>query len=298
VALLTPGLTNDGSFNQVALEAIQRLQREGALTYELRERMFDPATSEPVVRDYATRGFDLIIGHGIELSEPVLKVASEFPRQSFTISGGSDVASKVTANVESWTYSFPEHGYLSGFVASKLGATTIGIVGGPQLPFIVASHTGFKAAVQENSPQARIVEVYTGNFDDAQRATEATRGLIAQGARVIWCSGDGICNGVAAAANDGNVLTLGITGDAGGLQRRVNVASVELNMYPTYKSYVDRAAAGQFGNRSYIGNIANEGLILTPVNAVNSQVPADLQAQVDRLVQELRSGTRRLPSFE
>jgi simple sugar transport system substrate-binding protein/basic membrane protein A len=291
-------LTNDGSFNQVALEAVQRLQREGAITYELRERMADPATSEPVVRDYATKGFDLIIGHGIELSEPILKVAPEFPKLHFSISGGSDVVTKATANVEAWTYSFAEQGYLSGFVASKLGASTIGIVGGPQLPFIVAAHTGFKAAVQESSPQTKVLEVFAGSFDDAQKASEATKGIVAQGGKVVWCSGDGICNGVAAAANEASVLTLGITGDAGGLQKKVNVASVELNMYPTFKSYVDRAASEQFGNKAYISNIANEGLVLTPVNPVSSQVPTDLQAQVDKLVADLKSGVRKLPSFE
>jgi simple sugar transport system substrate-binding protein/basic membrane protein A len=298
VALLTPGLTNDGSFNQVALEAVQRLQREGAITYELRERMADPATSEPVVRDYATRDFDLIIGHGIELSEPILKVAADFPQVHFTISGGSDVVSKATANVEAWTYSFPEQGYLSGFVASKLGANVIGIVGGPELPFVVAAHNGFKAAVQENAPQTRVLEVFAGSFDDAQKASEATKGLIAQGAHVVWCSGDGICNGVAAAANDGGILTVGVTGDAGGLQQRVNVTSVELNMYPTFKSYVDRVATNQFGNKAYVSTIANEGLVLSPINAVNSQVPADLQAQVDALAADLRSGRRTLPNFE
>jgi basic membrane lipoprotein Med (substrate-binding protein (PBP1-ABC) superfamily) len=204
----------------------------------------------------------------------------------------------VTPNVEAWTYSFPELGYLSGFAASKLGASAIGIVGGPQLPFIVAAHTGFKAAVQDNSPQTKVLEVFTGSFDDAQKAAEATKGLVAQGAKVVWCSGDGICNGVAAAANDTGVLTLGITSDAGGLQKKVNVVSVELDMVPTFKSYVDRAAGGQFGNKAYISTIANAGLVLTDINAVNSQVPGDLQAQVDKLVADLKSGARKLPSFE
>src|SRR5437899_1689311 len=94
----------DHQFRGASLdEAVQRLQVGRALTYGLRGRMADPATSEPVVRDYATRGFDLIIGHGIELSEPVLKVAGEFPQVHFTISGGSDVVTKPTANVEAWT---------------------------------------------------------------------------------------------------------------------------------------------------------------------------------------------------
>lgn len=299
VALLVPGLTNDGSFNQVALEAVKKLQDEGAISYEVREKMADPATSEPVVREYATKTFDLIIGHGIELSEPVLKVAKDFPKVRFTISGGSDVLTKATANVEAWTYSFPEQGYLSGFIAAKLKDTpVVGIVGGPQLPFIVAAHSGFKAAVKEYAPNAQVQEVFTGNFDDVQKAVEATKGLLAQGAKVVWCSGDGICNGVAAAANEGKALTLGVTGDAGGLQKKVNVTSVELNMYPTFKSYVDRAKSGEFGNKGYTSTIANKGLVLTPVNAVNAQVPTDLQAQVDKLVADLASGSKKLPSFE
>ena len=66
VALLVPALTNDGAFNQVALEGIKKLAAEGLVDYELRERMGDPAQSEPVIRQYASRGYDLIIGHGIE----------------------------------------------------------------------------------------------------------------------------------------------------------------------------------------------------------------------------------------
>ncbi|MBV9120885.1 MAG: BMP family protein [Chloroflexi bacterium] len=297
MALLVPAMANDGSFNQVALEAVKKLQDEGSITYELREKMADPATSEPVIRDYANKGFDLIIGHGIELSEPMLRVSKDFPKIHFTISGGSDVIGKATANVEAWTYSFGEQGYLSGFAASKLkDATAVGIVGGPQLPFIVEAHAGFKAAMAENAPNEKVLEVFTGNFDDAQKASEATKGLISQGAKAVWCSGDGICNGIAAAANDGKILTLGITGDAGGLQKKVNVTSVELNMYPTFKSYVDRVNSGQFGNKGYTSNIANNGLVLTPVNAVNSSVPSDLQAQADKLVADLASGAKKLPA--
>jgi basic membrane protein A len=142
-----------------------------------------------------------------------------------------------------------------------------------------------------------VLEVYAGSFDDVQRANEAATGLISQGATVLYCSGDGICNGVAAAADAaGDVLTIGVRGEAGGLAEDVNVASVDLDMYPTFRTYVDRVLSGEFGNEAYVSGLANEGLVLTPVNYVNDRVPADLQDRVDQLVADLASGAVELPT--
>jgi len=298
VAILTPGLTNDGSFNQAAADAVKKLAAEGLITVDIREKLADPAASEPVIRQYAAKGYDLIIGHGIELSEPILKVAKEFPKVHFAASGGPDLAAKLTENVDGWTYDFGQQGYLGGFVAGKLkDEKVIGIVGGPQLPFIQAAHNGFRAGLKDSGSTAKTSEVYTGSFDDAQKAAEATRGLIEEGAKLIWTSGDGIGNGVAAAAANGGAQTLGVTGDAGGLAKKVNIASVVLNLYPTYRSYVDDIGSGAFGKKFFVSALGNKGLVLTPLNDPNHLAPADLQAQVDALVAELASGKKTLPNF-
>jgi basic membrane lipoprotein Med (substrate-binding protein (PBP1-ABC) superfamily) len=298
VALLTPALTNDGSFNQAAADAVKKLAAEGLIAVEIREKMADPTASEPTIRQYAAKGYDLIIGHGIELSEPILKVAGSFPKTRFAASGGPDLAGKLTANVDGWTYDFGQQGYLDGFVAGKLkGIETIGMVGGPQLPFIQASHNGFRAGVKDAGSAAKLLETYTGSFDDAQKAAEATRGLIEEGAKLVWTSGDGIGNGVAAAAANASVATLGVTGDAGGLAKKVNVASVVLDMYPTYRAYVDDVASNGFGKKFFISGLGNKGLVLTKVNDLNGLVPADLQKEVDALVAQIASGDKKLPNF-
>ena len=41
VALVVPGLTNDGSFNQVAREAVERLDQEGRIDADIREKLSD-----------------------------------------------------------------------------------------------------------------------------------------------------------------------------------------------------------------------------------------------------------------
>jgi basic membrane protein A and related proteins len=298
VAILTPGLTNDGSFNQAAADAVKKLAAEGLITVDIREKLADPAASEPVIRQYASKGYDLIIGHGIELSEPILKVAKDFPKVHFSASGGPDLAAKLTTNVDGWTYDFGQQGYLAGFVAGKLkDEPIIGLVGGPQLPFIKAIHNGFRAGLKDAGSTAKTSEVYTGSFDDAQKAAEATRGLIEEGAKLIWTSGDGIGNGVAAAAANGGAQTLGVTGDAGGLAKKVNITSVVLDLYPTYRAYVDDIGSGAFGKKFFVSGLGNKGLVLTPINDPKGLAPADLQSQVDALVEELASGKKTLPNF-
>jgi len=90
---------------------------------------------------------------------------------------------------------------------------------------------------------------------------EATTGLIEKGAQLVFTTGDGLGHGVASAAagHQPKALTIGVTGDAGGLAKQVNITSVEMDMYPTYKSYVDRVAAGTFGNMGYTADLANKG---------------------------------------
>jgi len=256
-----------------------------------------------VMREYASLGYDLIIAHGDMLAEPTLKVAKEFPRVQFAITGGPEARQKTTANVEVWTCDYGQQGYLAGFAAGKIkDIGTVGMVGSVKIAPIVAIHTGFKAGLRDSAPSTRVSEIYTGSFDDVQKAVEATTGLIGQGAQLIFTTGDGIGTGVASAAarHQPKVLTVGVTGDAGGLAEQVNVTSVEFDLYPTFKSYVDRAAAGSFGNNSYTSTLANRGLVLTPLaqGVRDPRIPADLQAQLDKLVVDLQSGARTLPPLE
>jgi basic membrane protein A and related proteins len=304
VALIVPGLTNDGSWNQIAREAVDRLERDGRIDADIREKMADPATVEPVLREYATKGYDLIIVHDAAAVEPMLKIAKEFSKVHFAFGGGDpDSLRKVTANVEAWAYDYGQQGYVAGFIAGKIkDIQTVGLVGGVQIPPVATIHSGFKAGLKDTDPSRTWKEVYTGNFDDVQKAVEATTGLIDQGAQLIFTSGDGIAQGVASAAarHQPKALTIGVTGDAGGLAKQVNLANVELDLYPTYKSYVDRVADGTFGNKSYTSDLTNKGLVLTPFaeGVSDPRVPADLQVQVDKLIADLASGARKLPSFQ
>ncbi|HEX2484115.1 MAG TPA: BMP family ABC transporter substrate-binding protein, partial [Myxococcota bacterium] len=82
VALLTPGSVSDGGWNQGAYDGLKRIEAElGARISHVETKT--PAEFEEGFRDYASRGFDLVFGHGFEYQEPAARVAAEFPKTIF-----------------------------------------------------------------------------------------------------------------------------------------------------------------------------------------------------------------------
>ncbi len=292
VGALTPGNANDGAFNQALADALAKLQDEGLITYELREGMADPAESEPVIADFASQGVDLVIGHGIELGDAIFSVAKDFPDVAFTASGGSDILEKYTDNVETWTYDVSQVGYLSGYIAGLTQASPIGRVESLELDFIVATDAFFQQGVAAANPNAQLLPVvYAGSFDDAEAAASATTGLISQGAKLVYTTGDGIAAGVGTAAASAGALAVGVSPAAGEAALSVNVSTVDLDMYPIVKGWVEEVAAGTFGGKGVLSNLQNGGLAYQPINTVNGAAPADVATKVEELIAGLKNGS-------
>jgi basic membrane lipoprotein Med (substrate-binding protein (PBP1-ABC) superfamily) len=297
VALLTSGLTNDGGFNQWAAQALERLKDEGLVEPQIREQLADPTAAEPVLREFASRGYDLIIGHGIDLSEPTLKVARQFPDVHFATTGDNTLEGKLLPNVDGWTYDFGQFGYVGGYVAGLIeGQDHVGVVGGPKIPFVEAAGKGFAAGLEATNPQAQIETIYTGDFYDSQKEQEAVRSLVQKGNKLIFANtAEG--NGVAPAAKKEGAWTIGVAVSGSPAAKDVNITSPNLNFYPVYKGYVEDINSDRFGTKFEVGNLANKQIGIEPVNRVSDDVPEDLQDQVDALSRKLASGELKLPNF-
>lgn len=85
VALLLPGSLNDGGWNANAYAGLKDLEAEG-YTVAFTENIAIAAIEE-AMRNYASEGYDLVIGHGAEFGEPAMRVAPEFPDVNFFVSG-------------------------------------------------------------------------------------------------------------------------------------------------------------------------------------------------------------------
>ncbi|WP_420637859.1 BMP family lipoprotein [Candidatus Poriferisocius sp.] len=315
VALLLPGVRNDNSFSQAAYEGLRdAVAEDGNVETQVLEEIIDPTDSLPALRDFASQGFDLILGHGIEYVDPIQQLYAEFPDVAFSMTGGVLVPGSVTsANVVDWLYNVQDMAYPNGVLAARaVVGDTIGIVGGPEFDFVKTMHQSFRDAALSENPDLNFLEGFAGSFVDVQAAAEVTQQLIDQGADFIYCSGDGICIGAAQTASAAGVpISVGF-GSQEQTAPDVYLAATVIRMKDLYLSYFDQVRNGTFGTADggvhavgeegyifYPGGIFNAQVEVLPVNTeatVETAVSLDeLQAALDELVASIEAGEFSIP---
>lgn len=299
VGIVLGGLSNDGGFNQYAADAAAALEEAGEIEAQIRESVANPADAEPIFRQFAAEGYDLVIGWGLGFSDSVFKVAEELPDTNFIATGAADILERATDNVDVWTFDAAQQGYLSGFVAGKTGLSPVAIVDGELAPFNEYSYAFFSVGLKEANPDAVELEpIFTGSWEDPQLANQAAKAQIALGAQLIVTGGEGYTPGVIAAADEAGVATLGASNASAEAASSVNVGLVKLDWTPTLAEIVETLKAGTFGNNTYISGIANGGLVFADLNFVDAApgLPDDIEAQIADLAERLGSGDYVIPT--
>src|SRR5262245_39818593 len=84
VAYLPCGRVNDQSWSQAGYEGILTAKKELGVETSYSESI-PPADIEAAARDYASRGFNLVLLHCATFTDAGLKVAKDFPKTWFTV---------------------------------------------------------------------------------------------------------------------------------------------------------------------------------------------------------------------
>ena len=303
VALLLPGIKNDNSFSQAGAEGLlAAVAADGNIAeYQILEEIIEPTDSLPALRGFASRGFDLIIGHGIEYVDPIMELHAEFPDVDFAMTGGVLVeGADPQDNVVDWLYNVQDMAYPNGILAANaLIGDTIGIVGGPEFDFVKVMHISFQQAVASVNPEIQFLEGFAGDFVNVQKAAEVATSLIDQGADLIYCSGDGICIGAAQSAAAAGVPILVGFGSQYETAPDVYIGATVIRLSEQFQTYFDTVRDGSFGNAFYPGSLQNGGIEVLPINAdatVETAVStAELQAILDDFIASVESGEFVIP---
>jgi basic membrane protein A len=299
VAVVLGGLANDGGFNQYAADAAHALEKKGEIKAQIRESVTSSSDAEAAFRQYASQGYDLIIGWGLDFANSVFTVAKEQPKAHFVATGSADILEKATANVETWTYASDQQGYLTGWVAGKTGLSPVGVVDGQLAPFNETSYKALTLGLKDANPEATELEpIFTGSWEDPALANQAAKAQIAAGAKLIVTGAEGYTSGVLSAAKAGGIATLGASSTSSSDAKEVNLGLVKLDFTPTLEEIVGHLDKGDFGKHSYTSTIANKGLIFADINPVKAapELPSDIADQVDELAAKLASGEVKIPS--
>lgn len=185
IALIIESTVDDKGWGQAMHDAIMTVQKKyGAslVEYNYSEKM-KPVDAGSAARQYASRGFDIIVAHGAQFKNLILELAEEFPKTTFAFGTNADVGPK---NVFTYMPMSEETGYINGVIAGMVTRTNIiGIVGPVDAGDSARYNRGFWLGVKAVNPKADIKIAHTGSFADYVKAGELAQTHIKAGADVL-----------------------------------------------------------------------------------------------------------------
>jgi basic membrane protein A and related proteins len=200
----------DKSFNQSASEGAQRFQKETGVGY-LEAQANSDTQSEQMLRGLARKKLDLIVAVGFSQSQPVQKVAKEFPNVHFVVIDG--VAQGP--NVQSVLFKEQEGSYLVGVAAAMASKTKkIGFIGGMDIPLIRAFACGYAQGAKAEAPKVDVLQNMVGTtsaaWNDPAKGGELARAQFERGADVIFAVAGGSGMGALEQAKVKGKLAIGV----------------------------------------------------------------------------------------
>ena len=214
VAMLLPGEVTDAGWNQLAYEGLLAIKEElGAKVNHVVSRT--PTDQEEHFRFYASKGYDLIFGHGYEFQEPAKQVAPDFPETIFINSSGGFTGE----NIAPINFRVEQPAYLMGIIAGMMTKSNkVGVLGGDRIPSIQSTFLAFGEGAKSVNPDVVVLDSYTGNWDDSSTGKRNSKALIDQGVDFLFPNADAAGLGAYRAAEDANkdgktVYTFGVNKD-------------------------------------------------------------------------------------
>jgi basic membrane lipoprotein Med (substrate-binding protein (PBP1-ABC) superfamily) len=291
VALLTPGPVTDHGWNAAAYEGLTEIHDRLRVPVA-HVQVKTPSEFEEQFRDFAARGAWLEFGHGFEFQDAAARVAHDFPKTVFITTSGST----IRPNVAPMVFELEQATYLCGMAAARLSTTgVVGAVGGVEIPSVASTFLAFAGGVHAVNPKAVVRTVYTGSFDDAAAARQATLALADQGCDVVIHNADAAGAGVFQAARERKILAFGTNKDQNALAPDVIVASAVIDIPKAFLEVAQEVRDGKFRPRSIRFGI-RDGVISFVWNPRRvSTLPEGLAAAIDAARAGILSGAVVVP---
>jgi basic membrane protein A and related proteins len=296
VAMLLPGSINDQSWNATGYAGLMKMKELG---YDVAYSENVPAADHvEAMRDYAGRGYKIVIGHSGRFLSAAQRVGPEFPAVQFVAGAG---AGSAGGNVMSVNYDDTHFGCQLGVLAARMSKS--GKIGGVYalegLPNMVAQVGAFRICAKQVKPDVEVSVIYIKDIEDAGQAKEAAFSLIAGGADVLSGKLNAAHAGLIQAAKEKGVFTTArsyahtaIAPD----QILTNVIEKWPEMYSVVANTVKSGKLiGEFKMYGYdTPETTGAALEQLPDRAFNPAVPAAVVAELADYQKKLATGALKL----
>lgn len=291
IAVVMPSATNDMAFSQSMWTALQTIQAEmggrSALQLSYSENMFVVPDAAGALRDYASQGYDIVIGHGSQYGSSIQDIAPDFPNTVFA--WGTDVNTFGLENVYAYTAAAEQGGYVNGVLAAMMTRSgQVGVTGPVEVGDAKTYIDGFVNGVNQTDSSVRVSQSWTGSFSDVAAMTAAATTHIANGADALTGSSQSVVGSVGVARESDGVLWFGTQADQTDLAPELVVASQIYDWTGMLREIIANRQAGRMGGESYILTFANDGLKMA-FNP-NIDIPADAMEAALAAIEDIKAG--------
>jgi basic membrane protein A len=311
IAMILPGRIDDLAWNQAGYTSFtdlltsygQGINTCGCWVQNHQEK----AQIQADVRDFVSKGYNLIIGHGFEFQVPIQEIASQYPDVNFLVVAGwnNSLPNVAIADVRT-----DQTGYILGYLAGKMTQTNkVGYIMGARVAELARFEPNFAKGANDANPNivytygpltggdtgiqpgSSISVVAVGDFHDLQGAKADAELMASQGVDVIATMGDGVVLGTIEGAIEKNVKLIGNGIDIAdnppvGAEQLV-IGSGSWKWDTVMKAWLDDVAQGK-RNQKYWANMQNGGL---EIELNKNNVPSDVQQAVTNIATQVASGS-------
>ena len=280
VALLLSGAANDQGWNQTAYEGTQKACEKYGYELAYTENL-EVADISAAFADYASAGYDVVIGHGYEFGDPALEVAETYPDTKFICTEADASAD----NVASYVMACEQTAYVDGIIAAstsesgKLGA--IGPIPGDSLVKII---NGYEDGAKSVNPDIEVQTAWTNSFVDTQLAQEAAKAMIDNGVDVIKHCANACGNGAMTAAVEAGIWCQGDSYDQSSLAPDNILDSAIYNLDVVIDTALGSVADGSFEGDVYNLGMADGAVEVLLSDNLSDDVKATAQDAIDKIV--------------
>jgi basic membrane protein A len=260
VAYLPCGQINDKSWSQVGYEGLMGAKEDLAkngTTMTLDYSESQPAAKvEAAARDYATRGYNIVILHCGTFEDAATNTARAFPDTTVLYVTAPANATNLPPNF--WWYDIAQQevqfaaGVLAGMTTKSNQITAMASF---DFPAMSRQVEGFLLGVRYANDKVKYSRSYINTWDDAAKAKEAALAAIDAGSDVILADTDQAARGAFSAAEGAGVYVVATYADQASLAPKAIIGSVLYDYGVLLRQMVNNAAAGKLevGKGYYMG---------------------------------------------
>ena len=305
---------DDRSFNASAWAGVQAAMDAGFATDDsFFLESTDASDWQPNIDQMVSQGCEHIVTVGFALGEVTAINAEANPDIIFSMVDNvltdADFAPLALPNVRELVYQTDQAAFAAGYLAAGVSETgVLCTYGGANFPTVAIFMDGFtRGAAYYNEVKGTDVTVlgwdvdaadglFTGSFTDMDLARSTAESLFQENCDVIIPVGGAINLPAGDAINDSgiNAAMVGVDADAyfamDEQYQSVWLTTVEKSIGPLVTFAVQQQAEDSWTAGTFVGNLDNDAVGLSPFHDWDAAVSAELKAEVAQLLQDIKDG--------